>query len=208
MIMKHALLAASLLIAASPAHAETYIGVGYQFSQLSVEDDDLSRPLIDGRSVDLSDSDSDDNFKLLVGYNFNANWGLELSFYQLEISNSDEVVLSATEEEEWDASVEGNHFALAPVYTHEVSDKFGVRATAGIVYGDYDVEQSHSIDVENGPDRPVSRSSGSESEFGGMVGVGVVYRAPWNIDVLAEYQYSQTKVVSNSAFSVSAAYRF
>jgi accessory colonization factor AcfA len=156
----------------------------------------------------LSDSDSDDNFKLLVGYNFNANWGLELSFYQLEISNSDEVVLSATEEEEWEASVEGNHFALAPVYTHEVSDKFGVRATAGIVYGDYDVEQSHSIDVENGPDRPVSRSSGSESEFGGMVGVGVIYRAPWNIDVLAEYQYSQTKVVSNSAFSVSAAYRF
>jgi accessory colonization factor AcfA len=196
------------LIAASPAHAEPYIGVGYQFSELSVEDDDLSRPLIDGRSVDLSDSDSDDNFKLLVGYNFNANWGLELSFYQLEISNSDEVVLSATEEEEWEASVEGNHFALAPVYTHEVSDKFGVRATAGIVYGDYDVEQSHSIDVENGPDRPVSRSSGSESEFGGMVGVGVVYRAPWNIDVLAEYQYSQTKVVSNSAFSVSAAYRF
>jgi opacity protein-like surface antigen len=208
MIMKHVLLAASLLIAASSTHAETYIGVGYQFSQLSVEDDDLSRPLIDGRSVDLSDSESDDNFKLLVGYNFNANWGLELSFYQLEISNSDERLLTATEEEEWEASVEGNHFALAPVYTYEVRDNFGVRATAGIVYGDYDVEQSHSIDVENGPDRPISRSSGSESEFGGMVGVGVVYRAPWNIDLLAEYQYSQTKIVSNSAFSLSAAYRF
>ncbi len=206
--MKHALLAASLLIAASSAQAETYIGIGYQFSQLSVEDDDLSRPLVDGRSIDLSDSDSDDNFKLLVGYNFNANWGLELSFYQLEISNSDEVVLSATEEEEWEASVEGSHFALAPVYTHEFNEEFGVRATAGIVYGDYDVEQSHSIDVENGPDRPISRSSGSESGFGGMVGVGVVYRAPWNIDLLAEYQYSQTKIVSNSAFSLSAAYRF
>ncbi len=206
--MKHALLAAGLLIAASSAHAEAYIGVGYQFSQLSVEDDDLSRPLVDGRSIDLSDSDSDDNFKLLVGYSFDANWGLELSFYQLEISNGDEEILNATEEEEWEASVEGNHFALAPVYTHELNDTFGVRATAGIVYGDYDVGRSHSIDVENGPDRPISRSSGSETGFGGMVGVGVLYRAPWNIEVLAEYQYSQTKIVSNSALSLSAAYRF
>jgi hypothetical protein len=41
-----------------------------------------------------------------------------------------------------------------------------------------------------------------------MVGVGVLYRAPWNIEVLAEYQYSQTKIVSNSALSLSAAYRF
>lgn len=205
--MKKLIIPAGLALASTVATAGPYVGVGYQTGESKLEQSDFSSPVVDGQALDLSDSQSSSDFTAMVGYRFSDSWALELSWLHAEVDDDFEI-RGVGQDEEWDASIEGNHFVLAPVYRKALGEKLGLRATAGVVYGRYDVNTSHSIDVEDGPDQPISSSSTRESEFGGVVGVGLEYATPWKVDVVGEIKYQQTKLISHTGASVGLVYRF
>ena len=205
--MQKKFIAAGLALASSMAAAGPYVGVGYFAGEAKLEQRELRAPAIGGRELDLGGSQSASDFTALAGYQFTDRWALELSWQRFDVEDDFEV-RGITQDEEWDASVEGSHFTLAPVYRLPLTERLGFRASAGVVYGRYDIDRSHVIDVENGPDQTLSRVAGSESEFGGAVGVGLEYSTPWKLDVIGELKYQRTKVISNSGVAVNLVYRF
>lgn len=205
--MQKTIITAGLALASSVAAAGPYVGVGYLAGESKLEQSDLRSPVVGGRTLELGDSRSSSDFSALAGYQFNERWALELSWQQVDLEDDFEI-RQPTQDEEWDASVDGSHFTLAPVYRFALGERLGMRAAAGVVYGRYDVKQSHVIDVENGPDQVLSASSRSESEFGGVAGIGLEYTTPWKVDVIGEVKYQRTKVLSHTGVGLSLVYRF
>jgi hypothetical protein len=207
--MYRKIIVTGLLTASTATLAGPYVGVGYQAGASRVEQDSLKNPVVDGRPLDQSGSESSGGGRLLAGYRFNDRWALELSLEQPSLETSiEEPVGSTGDDEEWESSIDASHIALAPVYQHRLAERFELRLSAGVLYGDYDLERSHWIDVDNGPDQLVFSEKDSKSEVGGMVGVGAAWQTPWKFDVLGEVIHQRTSVLSNTGFALSAVYRF
>lgn len=198
-----------LLGASTAALADPYVGIGYQAGASRVEQDSLRNPLVDGRPLDQSDSESASSARLLAGYRFSDRWALELAFQRPTMETSIEERIEGTgDDEEWESSIEAAHFSLAPVYQHRLAERFELRLSAGVLYGDYDIEHTHWVDVDDGPDQLLASESSNESKFGGMMGVGASWQSPWKFELLGEALYQRTSVLSNATFSLSAIYRF
>lgn len=205
--MKKSLIAASLFVAATAAHAGPYVGLGIQGTSAKLESSSLRDPVVDGEALDLSGSHEKVGVRLLGGYSFSDTWALELGFQQMKIEDSIEV-RDVGQDEEWEAEVDGMLLTLAPVYSLRLNDSTALRLTAGLVYGDHDIKQSHGIDVENGPDQELSSAKDGKSRFGGLAGIGVTYRTPWKVEVLADAQYLRSSVVSGPSMTLGVLYRF
>lgn len=198
-----------LSVAAVAVSAEPYVGIGYQAGASRVEQDSLRNPVVDGRTLDQSDHESAGSARLLAGYRFNDRWALESTFQRPTLETSiEETDVGTGDDEEWESSIESTHISLAPVYLHRLGERVELRFTAGLLYGDYDLERMHGIDVENGPDQQLSRVTASESKVGGIAGFGAAFTTPWKVELLAEALHQRTKILSNSSVSLSAVYRF
>lgn len=197
-----------LATTAATAQAEPYLGIGYQGGASKVENNALRRPVIDGRTLDASGNEWSGGVKLLAGYRLNDSWAVELGLRQAEREASFELRTSPAQDEEWESSIDAIHVTLAPVYVHRLGDGLDLRATAGLVYGDYDIKHLHVLDVENGPDQILSRATSNRSKIGGMVGLGVAVHTPWKLELLAEIQHQRTSILSDSSLAVTAVYRF
>jgi hypothetical protein len=206
--MRKTIVATCLLLTSTLACAESYIGAGYQGASLKVRNSGLQNPVVDGRPLDLSDRTWSDGLKVLAGTRLADSWALELSFQQAGVEKDATVQVDPNQEEEWEARIEGFHMTLAPVYLHRLGDTVDLRAMAGLLYGNYEVKQSHYLDIENGPDQSISRSSDSRSKLGGMIGLGLAFRTPWKFELVADAQYQHTSVLSGAAFSLAAVHRF
>jgi opacity protein-like surface antigen len=200
---------AGLLTLSSAAMAQPYVGIGYQAGVGRVEQNSLRNPVVDGRTLDQSDRESANSARVLAGLQLNDSWGVELAFQRFTLETSvEERVAGTGDDDEWESSVKSSHISLAPVYTHALGEKLGLRVTAGVLYGDYDFVRTHTLDVDNGPDQNLFRAKNSESEFGGVAGIGLAYQTPWKVQVLAEALHQQTKLISNSTLSLTAVYQF
>lgn len=207
--MNRILIGASVLAFSTAALSQPYVGIGYQAGAMRVEQDSLRNPVVDGRTLDQSDHESAGSLRLLAGYRFSDSWALELAVQRPTLETSiEERVTGTGDDEEWESSIESTHVTLAPVYLRRLNDRVELRVTAGLLYGDYDIGRKHWIDVDNGPDQLVASASASESKVGGMVGIGAAYQTPWKFEIVGEVQHQRTRVLSNSAASVSAVYRF
>lgn len=201
------LIATGLLLSSTAVLAEPYVGIGYQGGAARAEQNALRHPVVDGRAIDASDRDWGGGLKLLAGYRLSDSWAVELSYHETDLEAGFEQ-RAPMQDEEWESSIEATHLTLAPVYLHPLRDGLELRATAGLLYGDYDLRQSHVIDVENGPDQLLSRQSRSRSRLGGVVGIGMAVATPWKVELLAEIQHQRTSVLSESSAALSAVYRF
>lgn len=201
--------AASLFAMSTAALAEPYLGVGYQAGTSRIEKDSLRYPVVDGRALDQSDHESSGSLRLVAGYRFSDRWALELTAQRPTLETSIEQRVAGTgDDEEWESSVDATHVTLAPVLLHRLSDRVELRATAGLLYGDYSFKRVHALDVDNGPDQVLSREKDSDSKFGAAIGVGAAWTTPWKFDLVGEVTHQRTKLVSNSAVSLTAVYRF
>jgi accessory colonization factor AcfA len=205
--MHKTLTAASLLLASSATFAGPYLGLGVQSGQVRIEDSDLRDPVIDGQAID-SDSKWSSSARLLAGYRFSENWALEFTFGRAVIEDGIETRIDASRQEEWESEIKANQFSLAPVYSHRLGQATTLRFTAGLLFGDYDLQQLHAFDVDDAPDVTVSRVRSSESTAGGLVGLGLTYQLPWKVELVTEVQHQRTRLLSNTAVTASAVYRF
>lgn len=205
--MQKTLIAAGLALASTTTLAGPYVGLGYQGGSSKVEQRSLRAPAVDGRVLDLSGSEGGSGLTALAGYRFSDTWAMELTWQRAAVDDTFELRQTG-QDEEWEAEVDGQHITLAPVYRLSLGDRAVLRATAGLLYGDYDVERSHVLDIANGPDQTLSRSRDSRSKVGGIVGLGLEYATPWRVDIVAEVRHQRTSVLSFTGAAVSAVYRF
>lgn len=207
--MNKKVIAATLLLSAPVAWSGPYVGVGYQAGAARVERDSLRNPDVDGRTLDQSDHESSSSPRLLAGYRFSDRWAVELAFQQPDIETSIEERVDGTgDDEEWESSIDAMHLTLAPVFLHPLGERIELRLSAGVLYGDYDLDRTHSLDVDGGPDQTLSRVSDSTAKVGAVVGAGVAMRTPWKFDVVAEVLHQRTRILSNTSLSLGAVYRF
>lgn len=206
---KIATLALVTFTAATAAAAEPYVGVGYQAGAARVERNSLRNPVIDGRTLDQSGHESVNSARVLAGIRFSDRWSLEAAFQQPTLETSFELDIVGTgDDEEWESSIRSTHVSLAPVFQHQLTERTALRLSAGLLYGDYRFTRTHTIDVDNGPDEQLSRARDSDSKVGAMAGVGVTYRTPWKVEVLAEALHQRTSLVSESSVALGLIYRF
>lgn len=195
--------------AATAAAAEPYVGIGYQAGAARVERNSLRSPVVDGRTLDQSGHESVRSLRVLAGYRFSDRWSVEAAFQRPTLETSiEERDLGTGNDEEWESSIRSTHVSLAPVFQHRLSDRAELRVSAGLLYGDYQFEHTHWLDVENGPDQQLSRVADSDSKLGAMAGVGVTFRTPWKVEVLAEALHQRTSLVSDSSAALALVYRF
>lgn len=207
--MYRKILTVSLLTLSTAAMAEPYVGLGYQVGASRVERDSLRSPVVDGRTLDQSDHESASGLRGLVGYSFNDTWALEFTFQVPTMETTlEERVAGTGDDEEWESSIESTHLTLAPVYQHALSPRLKLRVTAGVLYGDYSLEREHTLDVDDGPDQRLFRSKTSETEWGGVAGIGLAYQTPWKVELLGEVLHQRTKLLSNTGVALTALYRF
>lgn len=201
--------AAGLLAMSTAAFADPYVGIGYQVGSARVEKDSLRNPVVDGRTLDQSGRESASSARIVAGFRFSDRWALEVTAQQPSLETSiEERVVGTGDDEEWESTVGATHITLAPVYLHRLSDRVELRATAGLLYGDYSFKRTHTLDVDNGPDQDISRVKDTDSKLGATIGVGAAYTTPWQFDLVAEATHQRTNLVSNSALSLTAVYRF
>lgn len=201
--------AAGLFAMSTAALADPYVGIGYQAGTARVERNSLRNPVVDGRTLDQSDHESASSARIVAGLRFSDRWALELTAQRPSLETSiEERVVGTGDDEEWESSVDATHVTLAPVYLHKLSDRVELRATAGLLYGDYSFKRTHTLDVDNGPDQDISRVKDSDSKVGATIGLGVAYTTPWQFDVVAEATHQRTRLLSSSALSLTAVYRF
>lgn len=207
--MNKLLIGAGVLAFSTAAMAEPYVGIGYQGGGMRVEQNSLRNPVVDGRTLDQSDHESAGSLRVLAGYRFSDSWALEVAFQRPTLETSiEERVVGTGDDEEWESSIESTHITLAPVYLHRLGERVELRVTAGLLYGDYDIDRTHWVDVDNGPDQLLASTSVSESKVGGVVGIGAAFQTPWKFEVVGEVQHQRTRLLSNSAASLNVVYRF
>jgi|SRR5690606_6416090 len=203
------LVTAGLITASSAALSGPYLGIGYEAGATRVEQDSLRNPVVDGRTLDQSDHEYAGGARLLAGFQFSDRWALELTAGRPSLETGIEERIAGTgDDEEWESSVDATHVTLAPVYLHRLSPRTELRFTAGLLVGDYDIRRSHGIDVDNGADQVLARTSASESKLGATIGAGAAFQTPWKFEVLGEVLHQRTRVLAHSAVAVSVLYRF
>lgn len=206
---KKLIAAAGLLAMSTAAFADPYVGIGYQAGSSRIEKDSLRNPVVDGRALDQSGRESSNSARLVAGLRFSDRWALEATAQQPSLETSIEQRVAGTgDDEEWESTVDTTHITLAPVFLHKLSDNVELRATAGLLYGDYSFKRVHALDVDNGPDQTLSRVKDTDSRYGYTVGVGAAYTTPWKFDLVGDVTHQRTKLLSHSAVSLTAVYRF
>ncbi|MDO6475163.1 AcfA family outer membrane beta-barrel protein [Alteromonas sp. 1_MG-2023] len=199
-----------LALTTVPAYvtADPFIAAGMGYNSIELEDDQYDFALVDGVQLDVSSDDSDTAPWLQLGYTFSPAWSIALTYNQFETGSSQEVVLSALEEEEWEASLDVTEYALEAIWHYSLADKWQLNTSAGIVLHDADFSQSHELDVENGADVVYSAYGESDSKVGAVASVGIEYAAYRNFSVVANTRFSYSSLVSNASANVGVKYAF
>ncbi len=201
-------IALGLLLVASPALlANPYLGLSYQHLNPSLQRSDAGIQ-IGGRTLDLNQQGSRGSAALLLGYQLTPAWALELSGWQQEAGDNVENRLSALQDEEWDAELEGRQLNLAAVWQQQLSAALNYSLSAGLLYSRYDLRASHSLDNEDAEDVVLAASKQQQSELGFSAAAQLTLQLYPQWSVRAGYRYQQDSLLSSHGPVLSAVYHF
>ena len=202
------LIAVSIVLFSSSALAEGYIGAAAEYQSTNIGDATYKQVQVVGETLNLVGDDSDSNIRIYGGYRFSNRWGVELGYTDFAFEAGKEVVISALQEEEWDAEFQVKQFDLQVTYLYPFSDKLSIKAAAGVVHHDTDFEYSYKIDNENAPDDYLVRENGSESKMGFTGSVNLSYNVWQNFDAIVGVKYSSSSLADSTAPFAGLEYRF
>jgi opacity protein-like surface antigen len=201
-------IALGLLLVASPALlANPYLGLSYQHLNPNLQRSDASIQ-IGGRTLDLNQQGSRGSAALLLGYQLTPAWALEVSGWQQEGGDSVENRLSAQQDEEWEAELDGRHLNLAAVWQQQLSAALNYSLSAGLLYSRYDIRASHSLDNEDAQDVVLAASKQQQSELGFSVAAHLTMQLDPQWSVRAGYRYQQDSLLRSHGPVLSAVYHF
>lgn len=190
------------------AVAESYVGAALQYQAAGIGKDEYKQVQVDTQNLNLDADDAGSGVRLFAGYRFTDNWGLELGYSDFSLEAGNEIVLSALEEEEWDAEFKVKQWDLQLTYFHMLTAKLKLKASGGVVWHDTQFGYSHKIDIEDAADQYFTTGGESESKIGVTAGLALQYNVWQAVDVLAGYQYSRSSLADNSAVFAGVVYHF
>lgn len=219
----------ALLLASPTLLAQPYISLGLGTAELDHDED-----VIFSDNTKLTPDSNEGAFQLTLGKRF-ERFGVEVSYRRFEGEDSRGLDGFVTDpagrpagyptgnyehEQDWDAKLKAQQFAVRGVYFHDLSDRLTLKAGAGVTYTDYELSSSWSeeyeLDVLNGPDyeygSTLESSKTSDDAWGGLVSVGVDYAvlpqlAP-NLTLGLEASVAADKYSTTSALYANLGWKF
>ncbi|HKQ14402.1 MAG TPA: porin family protein [Steroidobacteraceae bacterium] len=177
--------ALGLMAATTIAQADTqpgfYAGVGLGMSKVGADE-------LDGTGFD----DSDTGFKIFGGYDFNQNFGVEVSYFDLGEGSIDGGSASA--------SVGVTGLSASAVGRIPVSEMFALYGKIG--YASYDID----LDFNNVPGFGSGHLSDSDSDL--IYGIGGALSFGGNFEARLEYEALNVDEADFNMISVSGLFRF
>jgi hypothetical protein len=188
--------------------ANTYVGVGIQSNNPSIQDETIKQMSLNDVTLNLQKEGTSSDLYLFIGHRFDNNWGIELGFTAFEQSAERENIIDYLHEEEWEADADYTQISIEASYLYPITDSLKLVGAVGILHHNADFNASYKIDVENGPDINYINLNQSDSSVGGLASIGVQYQVYKNVDIIAKAQYARSSIVGNSSIMLSASYTF
>ena len=188
MTIGRAMIAAALVLAASQASAQAYLGGSVGQSDI---DEQITTGLITGGSVDGKDN----AFKIFGGYMFNRHFGIEGAYVDLgEVSytcNSRDTMATG-------GRLDITGINSAPLGAVAVYEQFSVFGKIGLFLWDAEANDT------TGGAAFSAKEDGTDLSFG----VGVGYNFTRNLGIRAEWEMFDTNDADASLLSVGVLWRF
>lgn len=211
--MKKSLIAAMLVSTSFSAISAPYIGLEYGFS--STEHEIQSN--FKDTAIQLEPKSDEGILNGFVGYNFNDAWGIELGYSQYKLEDSRTQLINATteykEEREWQSHIKANQISIAPVFTHNISDRWLAKIKAGLTYTMYDYGSSQSLEKEfHLTDHEVNQiedsHSNSTNEIGGLISLGTEFKVINNLTIGMNLKYQFDNTANTASVNLGSTYYF
>ncbi|HEX7221435.1 MAG TPA: outer membrane beta-barrel protein [Burkholderiales bacterium] len=188
MTIGRAMIAAALVLAASQASAQAYLGGSVGQSDI---DEQITTGLITGGSVDGKDN----AFKIFGGYMFNRHFGIEGAYVDLgEVSYSGNFFGTPVT----GGRVEVTGINISALGALPVNEQFSVFGKIGLFLWDAEANDT------TGGAAFSAKEDGTDLSFG----VGVGYHFTRNLGIRAEWEMFDTNDADASLLSVGVLWRF
>lgn len=188
--------------------ADSYIGATLQYQDANPGKKEYEQVQVAGERLDLAADSAGSSARLFAGYRFANNFGLELGYSDFSLEAGKEVVISATEDLEWDAEFDVKQFDVQVTYFYPLSEKLTLKAGAGVAHHATDFSFSHKRDLENAADEYLATGASSENKLGFTASLSLNYNIWQQLDAVVGLQYSNSSLADNSAASAGVIYRF
>lgn len=205
--MKTAFIALSVLFSSSVL-ANAYTGAALQYQKSDIGDNNYQQVQVAGENLDLAADDSSTSVRLFAGYKLANNLGVELGYSDFSFDAGKEVMISATQDEEWDAEFNVKQLDLQLTYFYPLTEKISLKAGAGLVHHSADFDYSYKLDNEDAADQYLAQGSDSESKIGLTASLNVSYKLWQQLDAIVGLQYSNSSIADNTAAYAGLVYHF
>ncbi|WP_340642435.1 AcfA family outer membrane beta-barrel protein [Photobacterium damselae] len=162
------------------AISASYIGLEYGLSSFSHDySTSFSNP-----DRELAPDSSTSTWGVKSGYRWERweQWGVEIGYRQIRgLKDSDHVWMGNNQGYKhnivWNSKLDINQVILKPIYYYNLSEKFDLKTSVGLVYSMYDYSSSSYDEYDNHHIYEVKRSEKNHSseELGAIVSIGVDY---------------------------------
>ncbi len=205
--MKKSLIALITLFSSSVL-AEGYVGAALQYQNANIGDNNYKQAQVGGENLDLTKDDAGSSARLFAGYRLTNNFGVELGYSDFSLDAGKEVIISATQDEEWDAEFNLRQLDLQLTYFYPLSEKLTLKAGAGVIHHDAEFETSHKLDNEDAADQYLTQGKNSDSKLGFTGSLNLHYNVWQQVDAIVGVQYSNSSLADSTAAFAGLAYRF
>lgn len=199
---------ALITLFSSSVMAEGYVGAALQYQDANIGDKNYQQVLVSGENLDVAADSAGSSVRLFVGYRLANNFGVELGYSDFSLEADKEVIVSAMQEEEWEAEFSVNQLDLQLTYFYPLSEKLTLKAGAGVIHHDADFGYSHKFDNEDAADEYLQQGSASERKFGFTGSLNLQYNLWQQIDTVIGVQHSNSSLADNTAVYAGLTYRF
>ncbi|MBR7888459.1 outer membrane beta-barrel protein [Marinomonas sp. A79] len=205
--MKKNLIAISIFSCCSTVYAQPYIGVELFKASTSTDKSEYENITVDGQNLSLGD-DSEGGNRLLIGYQFDNRFGVELGYTHFGREAERERQLSYLQEEEWNADLDIEQLELLLTYTLLITTDLHLQLAGGMVWHKADLDYSHQYDNENAPDQILSSGGSSDKAQGVSARLALQYNVYKSFAFTGGYQYSTSELIDSSALFAGVHYQF
>lgn len=188
--------------------ADGYVGAALQYQNANIGVKDYQQVQVGGERLDLAADDAGTGVRLFAGYRLANNVGVELGYSDFSLEAGKEVMVSALQDEEWDAEFKVNQLDLQLTYFYPLAEKLTLKAGVGVVYHDADFAYSYKLDNEDAPDQYLEQGNASDSKLGFAGSLSLQYNVWHQVDAIVAVQYGNSSLADSIAAYAGLAYRF
>ncbi|MFM2667474.1 AcfA family outer membrane beta-barrel protein [Vibrio mediterranei] len=202
------------LLVSLPVFSSPYVSIGYGVG-ISKNNFDSN---FSEKKYENDDTESFGVFNMLIGYEFNDRYSLELGYSKYNIIedstttvNSSSIYLPLYRHEE---SIGANQISLSPVLQFPLSRNISLMLKAGVTFTSYSIQYKRFYRQESLFDDDIYRetllntNTKEKKEVGGIAAIALAYHLSKNVSLVGGATYQKDSYASYLSALLNVSYRF